>query len=869
LAGKPEGFSSFASNSSYNNIAFFGFWGVIPGAKQNMVLPSLLSFFLLFYSISAQSPAGEAFLVVGVPAPPTLDLRNADSLALIQKNALDEAEAETVRTAWQIVIQPYLDEDAIQVRLPNDIGRVALMLAASQALKAHNPFIKIYLSYDENAPSNWDESFWGALDGGALDPGDLQGLPRNWLSILSKAQEQLPARQWTIWCPRDPGADLPLLVGNGARLVVPSGSPAATLADSLPEWLSEISGKRGQFSVKDQSGQRALHWQFADSAWQPAVPGNDPNIVVIEGTAEYDVYALLAKVRATQLRDSSALRTQESQLNISIHIQSVKKSAGSRGVDTASEFGFIFQSFEVAGEPEEFLQEQVLLNGVRANVVGRFQLPIIESKRSLSPPVVLNLTENYGYGDGGSGGPGKRWIRFSPKSGDPNLFSGQILVDETTGRILEERSERTNLPGIVKAERRTLIYGEPTPGYWRVVDVKSFEQWMLSGGIAQVQRDLSYSGFKINHEDFFQSRDAARASNRAMLRQTEGGMRYLVRGEGGSRHLQQKQPSFARMVGVGIVADPALDYPVLPVAGFAFLDYDAFGKDIQYFLLPMGVYNMGTISVPNLPYGFDLGIDFVGGFLPSTDRPALDGKLLDKEGVSRQTGQISLSLGRVMPRGFRLRLDGQTIYNRYSEAKDEKYRTPGYIIPPSGFTSSLTAEVAWMYRGFQLRGNYGEGIRPDGFFGLPDDPQPIANGGKFKRWGGAAAYDYRLNHKGWIQGELGMERGTGGDRFWSLTSSRAPGFRSHGIKSDQVQRATLGYVHPASQFFRLSCHIDHSRARSMDNKKTYGFTGLALTADIPGFKWFTLLRADIGIGLHSDIPGIKGVNGTIAALRLF
>jgi hypothetical protein len=44
---------------------------------------------------------------------------------------------------------------------------------------------------------------------------------------------------------------------------------------------------------------------------------------------------------------------------------------------------------------------------------------------------------------------------------------------------------------------------------------------------------------------------------------------------------------------------------------------------------------------------------------------------------------------------------------------------------------------------------------------------------------------------------------------------------------------------------------------------------MSIAGDIPGFWWFTAIRADIGIGIQSDVPGVKGVNGFIALLRVF
>jgi len=827
-----------------------------------LFLPALSACWI---SISATTPV--PFLKVGVPLPRVLDLRDADPRTLVPSDGINEAEIEAVRIAWASKIQHYRDETAIQIKLPNGDGRTTLLLGASQALKAQNPSIKIYLAFDENATSNWNESFWGALDGGIIAPENLPNQPEDWLTVLIKAQEQLPARPWTIWCLSDPGAEAPLLLSGGARLVVPPGGPTAALASSIPAGFDEVEGSRGVISLKSRSSQKSLTWKFTDSAWRLTAPEEKPVTVYFESAADYDVHALLAKVRATQLRDSSALTAQESQLNITIHAQS------GRGI--GAELGYTFSSFEKAGEPEELLQEKILLNGVKANIQGEFQLPIVESKRGVSPPVALSLTERYSYSDGGREADGQRWIKFAPTVNDPTLFNGQILVNEVTGRILEERSERTNLPGIVKSESRRLIYGEPVPGFWRVMNIQTFERWVLTGGIAQVQRELSYKNFKINHDDFEQNRQRARDSKSAMLRQTEDGLRYLSRDKDGVRIVEQKQRTSGRAIGGAILIDPSLQFPVIPGGALALFDYDAFGKGIQYNAMLAGLFNMGTISIPNIPGGFDLGLQASGGLLAFTDRPARDGKLLDKDGVARQSGQARVSIGRDLGLGFRLRLQGLAIYNRFSDAKEEKYRTPGFLIPPSGFTLGLNSELTWMRHGFQLRGNFGTGNRPDGFFGPPDDVKSIADGGKYTRWGMTASYDLRLKPAGWFHSEIGMAGGRGFDRFLSLNfggmggDMGVSGIRSNAVTSDKIQFASLGYVLSLSQFLRMTCQIDHARAHSLDDQKTYGFTGMGVAGDVPGFWWFTAIRLDIGVGLQSDVPGVKGINGFIALLRVF
>jgi hypothetical protein len=774
-----------------------------------------------------------------------------------------------IRLRWEALAAPFAGEDTVLVALPISESRTALAQAANQALKALNPSMAMHLAYDGRAPASWDEAFWGALDGGALAPGDLPGPPEDWPAVLAGAQEQLPARPWTIWCPVDPGAVAAQLLGAGARLVVPPGGPAAALAASVPGWAASAEGGQGRLAFRGRAeakaGQaaEASHWRFFNSEWRPVRQDKEAVSVTVVGRAEYDVQALLSKARATQLRDSAAIRTAESSLTIGIHSQ------GGRGM--GADLGYTFRSFEKAGEPEELLQEEVLFNGVRAKLHGGTQLPIIESKRSISPPVALSLTERYAYSDGGPGAEGQRWLRFAPAVEDATLFTGRVLVDEASGRVLEEQSERSELPGVVKSESRKLTYGEPLPGFWRVMDIQTFERWVMTGSVAQVRRELSYRDFRINHEGFEPAREGARGSAATMLRQTEDGMRYLARDRDGGRYIDMGRRTSGRALGGAVLIDPALQYPVIPGAALGFFDYDAFGKGVQYYALVAGLFNMGSISAPNLPGGFELGASASGGFLPYTDLPVKDGKLQSYDGVSRQSAQARINASRDLGAGFRIKAQGLCIYNRYSEAKDEDHRTPGYVIPPSGFTLGYVAELSWLAKGFQMRGSYGSGRRPYGEFGPPGDVRPVADGGRYELWGAAASYDLRVGQKAMLHGEVGTDGGRGFDRFFSmrLSGGGVPGIRSNVLPTDRSHFASIGYVLPASKFARISCHLDHARSRGLDDRETYGFTGLGFSGDLPGFWWFTAIRADIGVGIQSDIPGVMGVNGYIALLRVF
>ncbi len=806
----------------------------------------------------------QSLIQVGTPLPPLLDLREADAAQLLPRDARDPAQMEAVRQAWASHISAFRGLPALRLCLPRGQARLGLLLAASQALKAQNPDQALYLVFDPGAPSLWDTSAWGALQGGLLSPEDLGTDPEKWRQILVTAQEQMPGRPWFLWMPVDPGPRMSMLLGDGGRLVVPAQGPASRLASTLPPEFTEVEGGLGDLTLHHRKTGEARRWHFAEGEWKAAELPRERHEVMVTAKDSYDVGALLARMRATQLRDRAALSNCEARMQVDLHLQAAE--------GTGTDLGFSFQAFERLGEAEELLQREVRVNGVKANLGGGVQLPIIEARSSIAAPVALNLTERYHYEDGGPGERvGTRRIRFEAVDRDPLLPEGELLVLESNGRILEERSQRSDLPGIVKSERRVMTYGEPSPGLWRILKVETFERWMSSGGVTQIQRQHVYSDFRINGQGFEARRQAARGSKVTMLKQTPEGLRYYNLQQDGSRRLEEKPKTSGKALAGFLLVDPGLSMPVVPLGGFAYYDFNAFDKGIQLNAVTAIVFNQVEMSVPRLAGGFDLGAQFRTFLLPSTELPVKDGKLLEKDGVARQFGLLSLTLGRDLGQGFRLTATTRFQYDRFSQPREDKYVTPGFQMPPSGLTRQWEGAGSWQAQGFQLHAYYGAGQRPDGAYGTALAPQAIPDGGSFRRWGARVGYDQRMEGEWWLHGETGFAGGRSFDRFTSLGGGdeHVAGIRANSLAADQVDYVKAGVVLPSGSNLRLTLTLDHARARSLDDQKTYGFTGLGVAGDLPGFWWFTTLRLNLGVGLQSDIPGVCTVNGYVMLLRVF
>ena len=817
-----------------------------------------LAAFLITAPLCAQTP----LIQVGGPEPAALDLRGADAARLVPADNRDVAQVEAARQAWNALVLPLTDAGAVRILLPDQGPREALLLAASQALRAQSPQRPIFIAFSPGALPILSETAWGSVDGGALTASELGADPARWRERLAEAQAQFPGRPWTLWCPTDPGALAAALLGDGARLVVPGDGPAARLATQLPA-SADIAGGLGDLTA--HAGDKVFRWRFAAGAWSPAEPARADASVQVGGEAAYDLGALLAKMRAAQLRALAAATRVEADFAVDLRLQQL-------GGDVS--LGFRFRRFEQAGRDPELVQREVRFNGVKAKIPEGVLLPTVEPKASLSLPLSLSLAEHYRYEDGGAAGPGQRRVRYAPVGSDPLLYSGELIVDEMTGRVLTETRTRSGLPGTVKEEQQSITYGEPAPGLWRPVEARTFERWIGPDGVYPVQRRLSLANLQADPPSFDADLEAARTSKAAMLAETKEGVRYLVP-DGGGRRLEDKPRTLGRALAGIVLVDPGLSPPVVPLGGLAFFDFDAFGRGIQFNAIVAAVFNTARVAVPRLPGGFDLSASGTVLLLKADERPVQDGRLADHDAVGHRFGEASLGVGHDLGLGFRLELRGDFRYDDYGAPRDDRYATPGFAAPPSGWTRTGTLTASWLFRGFSASAYSARGERPEGVWGTAADPQTVPEEGRFKRWGGSLGYMRELTKQLWFNGGVAYDGGSAFDRFNAIPvgggfgGNGVPGIRANALTADRLVSERIGLDLPPASAFRAGADLVHAEARALDTGQAYRFTGLALKGTLPGFWIFTAVQVDLGVGLQSDIPGVKGVNGYVALLRVF
>jgi hypothetical protein len=465
--------------------------------------------------------------------------------------------------------------------------------------------------------------------------------------------------------------------------------------------------------------------------------------------------------------------------------------------------------------------------------------------------------------------------------GDRTLPTGELVVEEASGRILRQESHRSLLPGTVRSEDLDIEYEEVLPDVNLPVRSTSYERWISSrADMTQVQRRLTYRNLKVNQEGFDLRREQARQADTFMLRETPDGVRYFVKQADGTRVTDPNPRTRSRASAIGALFVPGLAGGFYPMGGYVLADNNLDNRGISYSAAILVVANMVQATLPHVLDGFDLSVSHLSILLPEPLLPVSHGQVEKEDAVGQMFGNLKTTLSHDLGMGFRLGLEERLQYDVYrtschldgQELVD--YATPGYLAPPDGMTSETRAHLGWQKHGFQLQTFYGRGERPTGTYGTAEAPQAVPDLGRFSRWGGSAGYDLSLGRGAYFHTEAAALSGDGFDRFKALDLSDAgaslvAGFSPYVLTSDRAAYGKVAFVLPPRPSLRLTLGLDFARIRALDDHKDYTFTGLAVGGDLPGFWKFTSTRVDLGFGLQSTMAGARSLTGSILFIRVF
>jgi len=532
------------------------------------------------------------------------------------------------------------------------------------------------------------------------------------------------------------------------------------------------------------------------------------------------------------------------------------------------------------------------INGVKWKYGRIPELPLLQPEKVTQLPLDIHLSNEYRYQLVRTTdvlGFRTYEVRFEPPpkaaAGLP-LYRGTVWIDakswaririamvqlNLTGEILsnEERvdfiafSRETKAPldatGVAGADPRSL--------YWLPYEVDAQQVISAAGRASVVQRTTTFDNFRLEPAEYENLLAQASASDARMVRETEGGLRYLEKRDG-VRVVKEGYDTAQLFALGGIHHDDGLEYPVVPLGGIDYFNFDLLGRGIQTNVFFAGVVLAVNATHPNVGgTRTNVGVDFFGIALPTENQ-------LFRGGLERPEESVkSLPLGMYVRAGHPFaqfgKIDVSLGVSHQTYQRAETTGT-GFAVPSDTFTLTPGIEIRYARRGWSLGASYDYNRRtewaPWGNLAEYDPDQQT-----FSRFGASLGKSFYLPKFQRIGLDFNYLDGQNLDRFSKYElgffgSQRVHGVQSGSVRAEKMIIGHLSYGFVFSQQFRIEAFYDHA----LLDDATAGWRrepvqGLGIAGQTIG-PYGTLVRLDIGktIGRNAQ----DGFVANVVFLKLF
>jgi hypothetical protein len=541
----------------------------------------------------------------------------------------------------------------------------------------------------------------------------------------------------------------------------------------------------------------------------------------------------------------------------------------------------------------DWVWSEFLINGVKWKYGRIPELPLIQPEKVTQLPLDIHLTNEYRYElvrQTDVDGYRTYEVRFEPPPNAPEnlpLYRGTVWIDARTfarirismiqlhlsGEVLSNE-ERVDFAPFARETKQPLTAADvaktdPRELIWLPYEVGAQQVLSAAGRANVIQRATTFSNFRIEPQEFDTMVAQASASDARMVRETQAGLRYLEKRGDGERVVKEGFDTSQLFMLGGVHHDAGLDYPVVPLGGIDYFNFNLMNKGIQTNVFFAGVVVAANATKPSV-FGTrtNVGADFFGIALPVTNSMYRDGEEVVAEAVKSIPTNLTLRVGHpVLGFGkidFSLGL-GHTFFKRGEDTPDN------YIIPTDTFTIAPGVNGTYTRRGYTVSGYYEHATRtswePWGNLAEFDENQK-----SFSRFGGSIGKTFFLPAFQRFSVDVNYLDGTHLDRFSKYELGFFGAQRVHGVRSGSVraERAILGHLSYGfvfSQQFRLEAFYDHALIDDTNaGFKREPFQGLGIAGQTVG-PFGTLLRLDIGktIGRNAQ----DGFVANVVFLKLF
>jgi hypothetical protein len=505
---------------------------------------------------------------------------------------------------------------------------------------------------------------------------------------------------------------------------------------------------------------------------------------------------------------------------------------------------------------------------------NRPPFPLLQPEKVLSLPLALRLNRDYVYRLEGTDRVGDRpcyVVRFDPIDEKQSLYRGRVWIDT-------ERYVRLKVQSVQTALSPPVVSNEEVQTFTAVGQVGDRPIYLFSKLVSQqivaiagrnllVTRHVDFSAFRVNVASFADERQRARASDDIMYRDTDKGLRHLVK-QGAERVVSDTVKANAKALALGTTVDPSYDYP-LPLVGIDYVNFNLLNKGLQLGFIFSGVLGAGNLQKAKIHGSkFDASLDFYGIAVNSNDLVYDENGEQAGERLLTRNVSTGVNLGYQATDYQKITLGSHAQYDHFSA--DADHTSPDFVVPESGMTVNGGFNYEWRRGGYSLLGSWAYFWRADWEpWGDVEHFDPAAR--TYTKYDLGVSKDFHFNLIHTIRLNGNYYGGQRLDRFSMYRFGLFDPTRMRGIPSAGVRFSEVGMVRASYSFnllnrYRLALYADHAWGRTPDDREWVPTTGIGVEANFPGPKT-TMMKVGVGKGF---LPRIyKGSGSFVFEFMLF
>jgi hypothetical protein len=541
----------------------------------------------------------------------------------------------------------------------------------------------------------------------------------------------------------------------------------------------------------------------------------------------------------------------------------------------------------------DWVWQDFYINGVKWKHGRIPELPLIQPEKVAQLPLDIHLTNEYRYQlvrETDLLGYHTYEVRFEPPPNAPAalpLYRGTVWIDSRTwarvrlsmiqlhltGEVLSNE-ERVEFQPFARASHAALSAADVAKTdareiVWLPLEVSAQQVVSAAGRANVVLRQTTFSDFRIEPTDYEPRHQIASASDARIVRETGQGMRYMEKNAEGQRVVKEGFDTARMFMVGGVHHDSGLDYPVLPLGGIDYFNFDWGKRGIQTNVFFAGVILTANATNPNVANTrTNIGADFFGIAVAGTNSMYRFGLEQKGEAVKALPTRVTFRAGHPFLNFGKVDVSLGLSHISYQRSKDT---AANFAVPSSTFLINPGIDASYSRWGYTVGAFYDYNKRSTWKqWGIPSEYNP--NQKTFTDFGFEAAKSFYLPKFQRIGVELNYLDGQRLDRFSKYELGFFGSQRIHGIRSGSVhaEKAILGhfsYGFVFSDQLRLEAFYDHG----LLDDKVAGyhrelFQGVGVAGQTVG-PYGTLLRLDIGktVGRNAQ----SGFVANVLFLKLF